>query len=450
MPSGHQAGPLNSTQVPRDPFPRASCGAFDQAARPVASGPPRATRLRLFASHCAHLVNEAEQRIAPSRASALRPWPLLALALSGCGPSETRPPYLDDSSTSGVTAEEGEDEFVVPMPRPPKTGECEPSEFELPLLRPNFYFVLDASESMTLRLPDTSNRDRFTAARLAITDMLRAVGDRVHFGAALFPSGEGNGCHAGGEVFPMRRGDPSNADGANGPGVAALAFTLAKRVPSGATPIRETLQILRPRLEALEGPVFVFLLTDGAPNCSQRPCSAAGCIPNLEQQWLTEDIACDSDFNCCAPELFPHLCLDDSATLEELRLFSERGIRTFVIGLPGSAPFAGVLDSMAVAAQTARDATPRYYPTTDTVDLALTLSDLAQKLTVDCTLTLERPTTRPVLVVADEATLAPGEDTWRWLAEGSQLQLVGSTCQAWKAGEISNIKLVQDCTVLIR
>lgn len=375
---------------------------------------------------------------------------LLGLALHGCGPAEARLPYLDDSSTADVAPGGPGDDLVLPQPPPPAAADCADSEFEVPLLRPNFYFVLDASESMRVPLPDAAQRDRFAAARSAIIEMLRAVGDRVHFGAALFPAANGHGCQAGGEVFPMRRGDPPSAGGENGPGLSALAFTLAKRVPSGATPIRATLEAIRPQLEALEGPVFVFLLTDGAPNCSQHPCGAAGCIPNLEGQWLSESIACDDNLNCCAPEWFPHLCLDDSATLTQLRLFSEHGIRTFVIGLPGSARFNGVLDAMAVAAQTARDTTPRYYPTTDAVDLALTLSQLAQQLTVDCTLTLERATSHPVSVLADATRLPPGEDTWQWLVKGSQLQLVGSTCEAWQAGEISTIKLVQNCAPVIR
>ena len=436
--------------MPRNSFLRVGCGCCNGIDRPLAGSISGASPICPRQPSCPNQINKPDQQGPRSRRRALRAlrcWPLLALASLSCGATDARPPYLDDSSTSAVNSGDDGNEIIIPVP--PISAECPESEFELPLLRPNFYFVLDASESMSLRLFD-AKRDRFTVARLAIADMLRAVGNRVHFGAALFPSNNGNGCDAGGEVFPMRRGDPPSADDQNGPGVAALAFTLAKRIPSGATPIRATPEALRPRLEALEGPVFVFLLTDGAPNCSQQSCSAAGCIPNLEGQWLTDGVACDNDLNCCGPELFPHLCLDDTPTLEQLRLLSERDIRTFIIGLPGSTPFAGVLDSMAVAAETARDATPRYYPTTDAVDLALTLSELAQKLTVDCTLTLERATTRPVLLYADEAKLAPGEDTWQWLVEGSQLHLVGSTCQAWKAGEISNIKLVQDCRVLIR
>src|SRR5690606_2047801 len=104
------------------------------------------------------------------------------------------------------------------------------------------------------------------------------------------------------------------------------------------------------------GKTFVVLLTDGAPNCNlSRSCTAKDCIPNLEGVAFSDGTTCNADFNCCAPDWFPHLCLDGDPTLDELTRLAEVDVSTYVIGLPGGNAYADLLNRMAIAGRTARD-----------------------------------------------------------------------------------------------
>src|SRR5438552_2090688 len=78
--------------------------------------------------------------------------------------------------------------------------------------RPNLYFIVDASLSMAgeMNVPNSDNviPSRYDAARAAIREVLKVVGHRVSFGAALFPATDPNAsCPPGGEIFPTQPGD---------------------------------------------------------------------------------------------------------------------------------------------------------------------------------------------------------------------------------------------------
>src|ERR1700710_1398712 len=84
---------------------------------------------------------------------------------------------------------------------------------------PNLYFIVDRSGSMADPLPGSAY-SKYENARIAISVMLRAVGHRVRYGAAVYPAVvDPNGCAPGAEVFPTSDGDPPTyaAKGENGP-----------------------------------------------------------------------------------------------------------------------------------------------------------------------------------------------------------------------------------------
>ena len=73
---------------------------------------------------------------------------------------------------------------------------------------PNLYFVVDRSGSMGDLLPG-SPYSKYENARIAISVMLRAVGHRVRYGAAVFPAFfNEQGCAPGQEIFATVAGDP--------------------------------------------------------------------------------------------------------------------------------------------------------------------------------------------------------------------------------------------------
>ncbi len=103
--------------------------------------------------------------------------------------------------------------------------------------RPNVYFVVDRSGSMSEPLPK-SPYNKYVNARIAIGKLLRAIGHRLRYGAAVFPmpAGTQQGCHAGEEIFPTQDGDPASyaAAGKSGPVLTKLLTVLGAYDPTEA------------------------------------------------------------------------------------------------------------------------------------------------------------------------------------------------------------------------
>ncbi len=375
---------------------------------------------------------------------------LLASLLGGCG-SDSRPPLAgdlggDDDVADVPDASTGS-QLIGDDEQGPGAGNCGETTVELDIKRPNFYFVLDSSESMLETMPGSGGVTRHLAARRAVADMLRAVGHRINYGAASFP--EKGGCSAGAEVFPVREGDPRSEDGTDGPVLDGLVFTLRQQTPDGATPVAETIRELTPELSGLEGDTSVFLLTDGAPNCDEtEPCTADSCIPNIEAIELEDGRVCGDQVDCCQPGLAPHLCLDDDDATSALAELAAGGVQTFVIGIPGSEVYADVLDAMAQAAGTAREGEEtQYYQVDDAEELAITLSDLGERLSLTCEFDLGEQPERPdlVYVAAGEEVLEKGaKDGWQWQGD-SVVLLTGQPCEDWKQGDTPKVQVFQGC-----
>jgi hypothetical protein len=395
-----------------------------------------------------------------SSASALNAWLQVLVTSTLCGgllgcEEQPRAPLASDGSDPERTEDSMSADDLIAVTDEGAVS-CGETSIELPVKRPNFYFVVDSSGSMREIMPATGGQTRHWAARVAMADMLRAVGHRVNFGAAAFPSPtDGAACADGSEVFAVRPGDRRAPDaGTNGPAIDALLFTLRKIRPEGATPTGRTLTALLPDLLELGPKTYVFLLTDGAPNCSPNDaCEADRCIANIESYTLENGQECDETFNCCAADRFPYLCLDDVGTIESVERLREAGIATYVIGIPGSETYANVLDAVARRAGTAQvDAGTDYYRVDDVEQLAATLTDLGEELSLNCNLDLAVEPERPglVKVFADGEVLAEDDENgWEWTSDTS-LVLLGGACRRWKRGDWDEIRILEGCDVQVR
>ncbi|HXK17643.1 MAG TPA: hypothetical protein VNG33_07565, partial [Polyangiaceae bacterium] len=240
---------------------------------------------------------------------------------------------------------------------------------------PNISFIIDHSGSMDEELAN-SGLSKYESARVALRDVLKAVGHRINYGASVFPGlANVTGCEAGDELMPMGPGDPPSyaRAGVSGPRLKDLLGRLSIASVLGGTPTAATLTKALTTLKDLEGTTFVVLITDGAPNCdAELSCTAQGCIPNIEGL-TSPDGACSPSLNCCMPtSQSPDAnlaCLDAQATVDAVQALADAGISTFVVGMPGSEPYAQLLSSMAEAGGTARAGSPKYYPVEDTVAL---------------------------------------------------------------------------------
>jgi hypothetical protein len=201
------------------------------------------------------------------------------------------------------------------------------------------------------------------------------------------------------------------------------------------------------RLQNVTKKTFIILATDGAPNCnSAASCTFEQCMPNMENFPGCPKLGPD---NCCAPpEGTPQNCLDTKPTVDAIGALKAAGFPTFVVGLPGAAPYASVLDDMAVAGGFPFTESPKYFAvnTADQAVLLSTLKKVAAKIVATCTFTLQKPPDKPenVNVYLDDVVL-PFEPTNGWTIDGSKVTLQGAACKRVTEGDVLSVRIIAGC-----
>ncbi len=362
---------------------------------------------------------------------------------AGCG--STRPRDLADApgTSSGVSpGDQFDTDATAPQTcaQTADQGVCGCLDLTLLTDVPNIYFVLDRSGSMT-------EDDKWTSVRIVVADMVRRLGPRARFGAALFPGRDGD-CSPGVEVMPMRAGD--TPAGTVGPTTLAL-LSLTNEPATGGTPTAATLRALSPALKVLPGRTFVILATDGGPNCNTGvACGVDGCQANIEG--LSPQCQPTGPTNCCTTATGGYRgCLDSTALLSAVSDLKAASVPTYIVGVPGTAPYGSLLDAAAVAGGTARDASPKYYnvDSTERDALSAALAKVAAKITATCDLPLTQlPDPTRVNVYLDDVVV-PQEPVDGWMIDGLTVRLVGATCTRVLAGEALNVRVVAGCPTVI-
>lgn len=392
--------------------------------------------------------------VRPAHALALLGLPL-AWA-SACGDDRPGPLARADGG-AGTGGSSGIDTGLSDgPPSPDASGLC--GNLVVPVLSelPNLYFVVDRSGSMADPLAGTSHT-KYQNARIAIGSVLRSIGHRVRYGAAVFPAwgaAANDGCAPGEEVFPTQQGDPPTyaAAGQDGPILQSMLGALNVQ-PLGGTPTSSTLEGLTPALTALEGKTFVVLATDGAPNCNESAtCTAEECMINVEGGSVN-DKKCDASLNCCAPSLGgPIWCVDRPASVKAIADLYAAGISTYVIGMPGSETYANVLDEMAVSGGTARPTSPKYYSVKDAGSLTASIKEIGVKVAISCSVPLEAapPDPEQVNVYLDSSLVQLDPlDGWVWTSETS-LELRGEACEKLMSGDVLQVQVVAGCPTSVK
>ncbi len=314
----------------------------------------------------------------------------------------------------------------------PDGGVCDC--LDVPLLGepPNFYFVLDRSGSMR-------TDDKWDKVRVAVSEIMKAIGPRARFGATVFPGAE-DACSPGVEVMSVRPGD--SPAGSFGPTTRFLVEVTRAFAPVGGTPTAATLQALEPRLSRLQGKTYVILATDGGPNCGAQPCGADRCLSNIESL----NGCSPTTASCCDREV--RNCLDGDAMVSAVTTLKRASVPTYVIGVPGSRPYAELLERVARAAGTEQPGSPGYYrvDTADKAELVTALRKVAAKIVATCTFELRAPPENPnrVNVYLDEVVL-PKDPTNGWTLEGKTVTLVGAACERVMSGDIFDVRIIAGC-----
>jgi hypothetical protein len=311
---------------------------------------------------------------------------------------------------------------------------CKGTEIPLDVNAPNLYFVLDASGSM-------QEQSKWTNVQAVVAQLITQLGPRARFGAAIFPAPLTNECTTGVEVMPVQLGDSQ--------GATAKTFMAATSItPVGGTPTAATIEALLPELSAFPQATFAILATDGGPNCDAAlACSADQCTSNMDG---AQGCPAGGPPNCCDPATGTGGlgCLDGARTAQAVSDLRAAGVETFVLGIPGSAPYAAVLDQLATAGGTARPSEPLYYrvDTADTNALGAAFAQIAAQITASCTFILKHAAQQAGDVnVYVGGTLIPRDGPDGWSLSGRRLTLEGATCASLENGNSLSVRVVEGC-----
>lgn len=140
------------------------------------------------------------------------------------------------------------------------------------------------------------------------------------------------------------------------------------------------------------------------------------------------------------------MALSAALVFAAIAALKAEGIKVYVIGVPGSEPYADVLDAMAIAGGSAQFGATKYYSVTDLDDLDDVLGDISS-VVVSCDFALADPPQDPGLtnVYLDQEVLAYGSvNGWTW-APGSVVRLLGGACERVKHAEAKQVQIVSGC-----
>jgi hypothetical protein len=404
---------------------------------------------------------------------------LVGAALACSGDKSRPPPFPVDAGSQGGAGPGpvgGGDLDVEPdcegPPSPDTTVLCGEQLVPVVVQKPTLYFVMDVSGSMTepLLLGDSAATvTKLEASQAALLSLTLEHGHRIHYGLATFPGPDGadaglTGCGAGQQTFAVRAGDPLlclNRPG--GDAHEAFSTAVGKLEARGGTPLSSTLVALSDTILDLPRPASIVLLTDGAPNCNEDArCSAADCIPNLEGGALPSGY-CDDSFNCCDSEevlesdlpfigVPEAMCVDRDASLAAIEAFAAEGIRTFVVGVPGSDAYRALMNSFAEAGDTARDEEVAYFDVRAVDELSDSLAAIGAETSQGCQVDLERAAANPELLnVYFDAELVPMDAELGWTVDGAEVTFHGAACDQIEAGLVTQMHLISGCpSVVVR
>lgn len=341
-------------------------------------------------------------------------------------------------------------------------GSCQKSTVESNLLPANILFVLDRSGSMLCNPPPTTQssvcemqptRDNANApskwevTTQALVKAIRALPSSATIGLSYFANNDECGVSSSPSV-PLLTNTSAQQD--------AIERSILGVSPGGGTPIvgATILAYAHMHASALAGKIFgnefVVLITDGAQSeqCSYAPrCSdGASCTDLL----IKEEVP-----KAAGPGV---------------------GIRTFVVGVPGSEPARTVLSQIAKLGGTApANCDPQqgncHFDMTKVTDLSASLNSALAEISgqaVSCELNVPKPdqgeldTTlvnvvytpsgggESIVVRQDARTCESGANGWQYADQNSKIRLCGETCTTVRSDSGARVDVVLGCPSILQ
>ncbi len=319
----------------------------------------------------------------------------------------------------------------------------------------NLLLVLDKSGSM-LQRPTGFSVKKWDAVKIALRDALAPVANKISLGLEMFPndaSGVGDMCAlpTGGAAINVPIGPGTDT-------VAKIVGAVNAASPAGATPTAKALAEANAYFTTgagkdLVGDKYVILATDGGPNCGSMPsCTADMCTTNI-------DGSCTSAGNCCDPvNGGSHIsCLDADAVIAQLNALRSVGVKTFVVGIPGTEAYTKYLDQFAEAGGFVNTAGPnKYYSVSaegGVAGLTSVFALITGELITSCRISLEQSVPDPENInvyVDDNPVPQGGANGWNYDTSTTPPSIVinGTTCDMVKTKGAKAITVVYGCPTL--
>jgi hypothetical protein len=324
--------------------------------------------------------------------------------------------------------------------------------------------VLDKSGSMT-QTPAGFSQSKWDATRDALDAALTSSTKQVRYGLLMYPyslTTEAKLCEV-----------PLGRDAINVPvdtaktSVPLIKKALEDTVPGGGTP---TAAALAAALEyyssgtgaTLEGDRYVMLATDGGPNCNaDASCDTKSCTYDLDKQG-----DCGTTLQCCQAGFDKGQlgCLDSDGVLAQIEALKKIGVKTFVVGIPGTESYQQFLTTFAEAggATDPKNQELKYYAVTaaDGVEgLTATFKSITESLVRDCNVKMAKPPLNPQkLNVAIEckplaqgdAALKDSEKNWIYNGDSDNpvIKIQGAACDAIEKTGVTRVDVIEGCTTL--
>jgi von Willebrand factor type A domain len=326
--------------------------------------------------------------------------------------------------------------------------------------KPNLMLLVDKSGSMADPVAPPGGPSKMVVLKQVMGAFLDTSPDAgppvARVGLARFPNESCVATTATDVLANLPSADAGDSDAVLEAAVAASNAALQTLSPNGGTPTQASLQFIANNIAELDDSSrenFVLLLTDGLPNCN---------------------IALDANTCTCTSTAGPPCslgnndCLDDVATVAQVKAMRTNNIRTIVIGF-GADVVGGIaedtLEAMADAGGFVRKCpntnescgdgndcvlatglcSKQYFQATDGTALTEALAEISSSITqTQCVYNLDEVPagadggSPAISVVLNGMPYLPGSDTWIYDPVKNQIVFQGALCAQLKTNTPQN------------
>lgn len=338
-------------------------------------------------------------------------------------------------------------------------GKCGAQTIAAKVRHPNMLVVLDKSGS-TNDTPTGFNVTIWDGLKSALSSALDSAKDRIAFGLDLFPAPTDPSKPIPLDCLDQCCQMPAVPDvtvpiESGATAVPKIVAALNATAPGGGTPTAAAMGRAYDYFTTgpgkdLDGDKYVLLATDGGPNCN----SALNCDSDPNLCTFNLDGNCKAG-NCCTK--YGPGCLDDKATIDQITKLASAGIKTFVVGIPGTEAYSQYLDQFATAGQAPNPNGPPLYYRVDAsggvAGLTKVFTDITTQLVTSCEIQLDTPPRDPGQVnVAIDCQVVPSagtDGTDGWILDQStdpqKIVLQGTLCRWLQQQGAQRVDLVFGC-----